>query len=309
MEKPVSLDVSRCTGCELCVDVCPEKIFRVENGQLRLQEGKCMVCGHCLAACPTRAITVMGLSESLGLDHVKELDGTSPPGKYDSETLVQLMRSRRSCRNFLTKPVRLSLLTDLVKIGTTAPSGTNCQAWSFAILPGREEVKAFGGEIAGFYCHLNQMAENPFYRFLSKLTPGDGLNRYYRRYYASVKNGLESWEKDGVDSLFHGATAAIVVMGEKEASCPAEDALLVTQNILLAAHALGLGSCLIGFAVEAARRRAEVRKYIQMEESQEIYSVIALGYSAEKYSRPAGRKVVEPKIITGVSSSVPEQTQ
>ena len=33
------------------------------------------------------------------------------------------------------------------------------------------------------------------------------------------------------------------------ASSPKEDALLASQNILLAAHAMGLGTCLIGFAV------------------------------------------------------------
>ena len=57
-----------------------------------------------------------------------------------------------------------------------------------------------------------------------------------------------------MDRLFHGAAAAILVTGRRQASCPAEDALLATQNILLAAHAMGLGSCLIGFAVEAMRR-------------------------------------------------------
>ncbi len=52
----------------------------------------------------------------------------------------------------------------------------------------------------------------------------------------------------GKDLLFHGAPAAIIVASKEEASCPSEDSLLATQNILLGAHSLGLGTCLVGFA-------------------------------------------------------------
>ena len=91
--------------------------------------------------------------------------------------------------------------------------------------------------------------------------------------------------------------AAILVTGKKDASCPAEDALLATQNILLAAHAMGLGSCLIGFVVEAMRRDAKLRRQIGIADDEEIYSVIALGYPAVNYLRPANRKVVVPRIV------------
>ncbi|MEZ4578721.1 MAG: nitroreductase family protein [Desulfobacterales bacterium] len=38
---------------------------------------------------------------------------------------------RRSCRNYKETPVPASVLEDLVRIGITAPSGTNSQMWTF----------------------------------------------------------------------------------------------------------------------------------------------------------------------------------
>jgi len=74
-----------------------------------------------------------------------------------------------------------------------------------------------------------------------------------------------------------------------------EDALLATQNILLAAHAMGLGTCLIGFAVAAMQRKPAIKEQLQIPADEPIYSVIALGYPDERYERVAGRKSVVPR--------------
>jgi nitroreductase len=72
-----------------------------------------------------------------------------------------------------------------------------------------------------------------------------------------------------------------------------EDAMLATQNILLAAHSMGLGSCLIGFAVEAMRNDPSIKQFIKITDEETVYAVIALGYPDETYERLTGRKRVE----------------
>jgi nitroreductase len=148
-----------------------------------------------------------------------------------------------------------------------------------------------------YYRKLNRLAANPLLRFIIKIIGRDSLGQYYHRYSGSVAEALREWEETGTDRLFHGAVAAILVTGKKDASCPAEDVLLATQNILLAAHVMGLGSCLIGFAVHAIRRDPALKKRVGITDDEEIYSVIALGYPAVTYLRPANRKVVVPRII------------
>ncbi len=293
----VSINTKRCTGCSLCIPVCPDKTLTIVDKKVKVTGSNCMICGHCQAACPVDAIRIGGLTTLLGLKHITEKKGTTDPEEFDCATLVQLMRSRRSCRNYLSRHVELSLLEDLVKIGTTAPSGTNSQAWNFVILPTRRDVELFGDGVASFYRSLNQRARNPFYRFLARVIHGNALERYYKRYYAQVEEALKEWEEAHVDRLFHGAVAAIVVLGDNAASCPAEDTLLATENILLAAQALGLGSCLIGFAVDAVRRKPKLKTLLHIGDHEEIYAVVALGYPNEHYCQPAGRKVVKPKIV------------
>ena len=210
-------------------------------------------------------------------------------GKFDTTELVRLMASRRSCRNYQDREISRDTLDDLVKIGITAPSGTNSQKWTFTVLDRREQVNKLGNRIALFFQKLNKMAENPLLRLMSRLFGGNTLGNYHRRYYESVKRGLVEWEEEGRDLLFHGAPAIILVGSEPGASCPAEDALLATQNILLGAHSLGLGSCLIGFAVSAMQHDPAIKDLLDIPREEKIYSVIALGYPNENYQRFTGR--------------------
>jgi nitroreductase len=173
-----------------------------------------------------------------------------------ARSLFSLMRNRRSCRSFKTAALAQPLLEDLVTAGITAPSGTNSQGWEFVVLARRKDVVALGSATADYYRKLNRQAARPLLRLALRLLGNDALENYYQNYYQSVKDGLRDWDRHGVDRLFHGAPAAIVVAGSRSASCPAEDALLATQNILLVAEALGLGTCLIGFAVEAVIARS-----------------------------------------------------
>ncbi len=295
--KKVTINPDLCSGCGMCADVCPHQLLQVEADVASVLSGDCMECGHCQAVCPQGAVEVDGIASRLGLKNIADSQKVVNPGDYDCDSLVQLMRSRRSCRNYTSQNVELSILEDLVRIGTTAPSGTNSQSWNFVILPERSDVEVLGGLTADFYRKLNVQASNPLYRFLAILFAGDKLGQYYRNYYASVREALREWDEDGVDRLFHGASAALLVTGKRSASCPGEDAMLATQNILLAAHALGLGSCLIGFVVEAMRRRPIIKRLVSIPADEEIYSVIGLGYPAIPYFQVAGRRVVQPKVV------------
>ncbi len=295
--KAVSIDKDVCTGCGICITICPYKAIELVDNKAEFQLDECFSCGHCQAVCPVDAVVVSGLVSAINFSTFTELGGVIQPGTGEVAEIAALMRSRRSCRRYRTQPVPLPLLEDLVKIGTTAPSGTNSQPWNFSILPEREDVLVLGGLTAEYYRNLNRQARNGILRLLVKLFGGDSLGRYYRRYHDSVEDSLREWDREGKDRLFHGAVAAILVTARQDASCPAEDALLATQNILLAAHVMGLGSCLIGFTVEAMRRNPEMKRKMEIGEGEEIYSVIALGYPDVIYHRVANRKSVVPRIL------------
>ena len=92
------------------------------------------------------------------------------------------------------------------------------------------------------------------------------------------------------------APLAILVAGMPE-KCPGywvDDCGAATQNILLAAKSLGLGSCWCGIH-GTPDRCAEFGRVFGLPEGVVAYSVIALGYPNEEKPRAEGR--LKPEII------------
>ena len=55
----LKLDLEKCNGCKMCVNVCPHAVFVVENLKARITNiDLCMECGACAENCPEDALYV-----------------------------------------------------------------------------------------------------------------------------------------------------------------------------------------------------------------------------------------------------------
>ncbi|MCF8076304.1 MAG: nitroreductase family protein [Desulfotignum sp.] len=292
----VNIDPDRCTGCGTCVLVCPSDIISLENRTAHAAPdtdmARCLQCGHCMAACPEKAIDIPALDP--GLQDFSAFDpdpAWMPPGKgLPTRELARLICSRRSCRNYKETPVAKETLRDLIHLAVFAPSGTNSQAWTFTCLASRSDVLILGNAVKAFFKGLNRKAENFLLRKALALVGAKTLDHYYRNYYESVRTAIEQMENENRDRLFHGAPAVILIGSSPGASCPKEDALLAAGNILLAAHTMGLGTCLIGYVVAAMAADRSIQKKLGIPDSETIHAAVALGYPNETYQRITGRK-------------------
>ncbi|MBD3309246.1 FAD-binding protein, partial [candidate division KSB3 bacterium] len=56
----VHVNTTRCTGCQICVKVCPQKILTVVDQKMAVQdESRCMGCFGCEDECPAGAVRVL----------------------------------------------------------------------------------------------------------------------------------------------------------------------------------------------------------------------------------------------------------
>ena len=62
----VTVDLSKCNGDSVCVDVCPVEVFELQDlpeytdtqKSVVVREADCIECMACVTSCPTEAITV-----------------------------------------------------------------------------------------------------------------------------------------------------------------------------------------------------------------------------------------------------------
>jgi len=53
------VDTGLCTGCGICIDVCPHQALEIVDGVAKLTDPeKCDGAGGCVEACPVQAISL-----------------------------------------------------------------------------------------------------------------------------------------------------------------------------------------------------------------------------------------------------------
>lgn len=136
--------------------------------------------------------------------------------------LLKAIHQRRSVRSFSDAAVTPEMVRELLRAAAQAPSARNLQPWTFAVLHGRSRLAAYSERAKA---HLMATTE-----------PSFGLDPRIDQY------------ADPAVNIFHGADTLIVICATPGRFNPVEDCFLAAQNLLLAAHGLGLGSCVVGFA-------------------------------------------------------------
>ncbi|MBI2890828.1 MAG: nitroreductase family protein [Nitrospirae bacterium] len=223
----------------------------------------------------------------------------SPPVEekqpYPVEEIERLIRSRRSVRLYEKTPVPDDVLRHLVDLARWAPSGMNAQPWKFVIVRNRgllDEIRAV--TLKGMDLTLNVFTRPELKWKLLKglfrlLQPG-----LFKTMDPRIFQGMRSLTENKTTDTYHKAPALILVLGDTRSQTYMEDCSAATQNLALAAHAVGLGTCWIGFAKFLNYSR-KMKKKLHVPKGWTIVSVSTVGYPWEGtlYDQPSDRKELE----------------
>jgi nitroreductase len=158
---------------------------------------------------------------------------------------------RRSTRDFTAQVVDEETIRHLIDAAVLAPSASNGQPWTFTVV--RDQAV------------LDRISAAAKSHLLAALPAGPEHDR--RR--ASLND--ESFQ------LFYHAPVLIVISGRAPRPWVTEDCSLAAENLMLAAHSLGLGTCWIGLS-QSYLNTADGKSALGLPESWVPVAPIIVGY-------------------------------
>ena len=326
----ITVDEGKCNGCGRCVKTCPIQLLMLNDNKKscsneRYDEFRCVYCENCMAVCPKMAIQIDGeYRVTKGYWKNDDLyDGHQvPPQPFEdsadkefedyAKKLTETERviyKRRSIRLYQKKQVEPWLVRRVIEAGRYAPSAGNNQPWKFIVIQKRELIE-----------ELNQMVHRSlkFATFLglprawlNKKIPGDKtaklalwqkiilhpLVKYIYKGDADMRarGGVNAVTSDPDFDTTFGAQTLIILLSDKRAIGGTElDLGMCAQNMIIAAHAMGLGACYIGLIPNAFKFNPKLKKRLGIIHPFEAVISFALGYPLGKIDSNVRRE--KPRI-------------
>ena len=151
-------------------------------------------------------------------------------------TVADAIYSRRSVRSYTADPVDETHVRALLQAAVQAPTAMRAEPWLFVVVQDRAALKRYS-DVA----KVTMLKDAQLYRDLHdpSLTPKNG----------GFLKALGSPDFN----IFYNAGTLILICCRSTNPFVTADCWLAAQNLMLAASAMGLGTCCIGSALPAAQ--------------------------------------------------------
>lgn len=168
------------------------------------------------------------------------------------KTFFETISARRSVRAYLPGVLDREVVGKLLEAAVLAPTAMHEEPWGFVVIQDRNVLK-----------RLSNRAKPLF------------IERLHRAGQSHVSETFSSPDFD----LFHGAGTLVVICAKPAGPFAEADCWLAADNLMLAACANGLGTCVIGSAV-AALNLPEVKMEIGIPVEYEAIAPVVVGIPA-----------------------------
>ncbi|MBI4672913.1 MAG: nitroreductase family protein [Chloroflexi bacterium] len=187
-----------------------------------------------------------------------------------ADCILENIRARRSIRRYLDRPVPRELIEKILDAARWAPSAHNRQPWRFAVIERAETKRALAAAMGR---RLRQDLER------------DGV----------APSVIENDTARSYERITHAPVVIVVCVTLRDMDVYADtrrkkaeylmatqSVAMATQNLLLAAYALGLGGCWMCAPLFAPDI---VRDVLNLDADWEPQALITLGFPAEEKTR------------------------
>ncbi|WP_292366158.1 MULTISPECIES: nitroreductase family protein [unclassified Methanoculleus] len=186
----------------------------------------------------------------------------------ESIGIFSVIRERRSVRNYTDREIPDEALRAIIAAGIQAPTALGLQPWQFVVVRDRELMRQ-----ASDYC-------KPI--LLEKI--GEESRPGTEEFLAALRNPEFN--------IFYNAPVLVLVLGARDVVSSVLDCALCAENMMLAAWALGIGSCWIGSAA-LIEQNPGILAALKVPEDHQIVAPLIFGYPAPLSPKPVRR---EPRI-------------
>lgn len=175
--------------------------------------------------------------------------------------VLKAIKERRTTRKFKEDQIKEEDLQSIIEAGLYAPSGENHQPWHFTVIQDKNIIDEMDFE-----------AKETFKQSDNELMRKAGFNEKYKPAY--------------------DAPTIIIVSGLNDNYFTEVDCAAATQNMLLAAHSLGIASCwcaAVSMAF-AGNKKEEFTSRLNIPDNYTPFYAVLLGYSDNTPTRAPERK-------------------
>ena len=170
---------------------------------------------------------------------------------------------RRSVRVYRMEQVPEFLVRRILEAGRYAPSAGNRQPWKFIVVRDPKVLDDLTRDVVSV---ARRLKDHHDYRALTALA-------------------------EGRLSVFHGAPTVLLILKNVGGdSNPDLDCGIAGQNMVLAAHSMGLGTCWVSFTKLAFRYTDTWNRFFGIEPPYEFLSSIAVGWPVAEPCETVGHR-------------------
>lgn len=189
-------------------------------------------------------------------------------------TIFETILARRSVRSYLAKMVDKATVSALLEAAVRAPTAIHQEPWAFVIIQDREV--------------LHDLSDRAKPIFLAEARQSNAT---------LTDDTLDVFDNPDFN-IFYDANTLILICGNTTTPFVSADCWLAAENLILAACAMGLGTCIISSALSALNT-PEVKVHLNIPKEFSVIVPIIVGYPNDEIA-PTVRK--NPVVFANIAA-------